>query len=194
MATDTRRIDLLVVVLQRSAEAAWLLTLKLQRGLTLNHAAQHSFVNMGRFIFCRQISWSELSKLFCSYIYDLRCVWYYLDSVAAFIVTLRVQTWLLFIVLHFLSIRLCHLFILLALWGKWHTSFSVWTISEKVQSKGGDYRGTGGHVPPTFWLGGRKGKCPLTDCPFSKILGHIFHSDKLDYCFSGVSMHCFPHI
>jgi len=27
--------------------------------------------------------------------------------------------------------------------------------------RGGDYRGTGGHTrPPTFWLGGRKGKCP----------------------------------
>jgi len=36
--------------------------------------------------------------------------------------------------------------------------------------RGGDYRGTGGHTrPPTFWLGGRKGKCPPTDCPFSKI-------------------------
>ena len=34
--------------------------------------------------------------------------------------------------------------------------------------RGGDYRGDVGHVTPTFWLGGRKGKCPPTDCPFSK--------------------------
>ena len=23
-----------------------------------------------------------------------------------------------------------------------------------TNARGGDYRGTGGHVPPTFWLGG----------------------------------------
>jgi len=27
-----------------------------------------------------------------------------------------------------------------------------------------------------------------------KFLEHIFYFDKLDYCISGVSMHCFPHI
>ena len=32
---------------------------------------------------------------------------------------------------------------------------------ESGESRGGDYRGTGGHVPPQHlgW-GGRKGKCP----------------------------------
>jgi len=35
--------------------------------------------------------------------------------------------------------------------------------------RGGDYRGDGGtRPPPTFWLGGHKGKCPPTDFPFSK--------------------------
>ena len=34
--------------------------------------------------------------------------------------------------------------------------------------------GTGGTRPPTFWLGGRKGKCPPTDCPFSKIFRTFF--------------------
>ena len=27
-----------------------------------------------------------------------------------------------------------------------------------------------------------------------KFLGHIFYLDKLDYCISGVSMHCFPQV
>jgi len=57
--------------------------------------------------------------------------------------------------------------------------------------------GTGGTRPPTFWLGGRKGKCPPLIAHLVKFLGHFFHLDKLDYCISGVtgvSMHCFPHI
>ena len=33
---------------------------------------------------------------------------------------------------------------------------------------------TGGTRPPTFWFGGRKGKCPPTDCPFSKIFRTYF--------------------
>ena len=38
-----------------------------------------------------------------------------------------------------------------------------------IQFRGGDYRGDGGTCPPpTFWLGGRKRKCPPpTNCPFS---------------------------
>jgi len=52
---------------------------------------------------------------------------------------------------------------------------------------------TGGHVPQHFgW--GRKGKCPPLIAYLVKFLGHIFHLDKLDYCISRVSMHCFPHV
>ena len=38
-----------------------------------------------------------------------------------------------------------------------------------VENRGGDYRGTEGHVSPNILVGGRKGKCPPNDCPFSKI-------------------------
>ena len=52
-------------------------------------------------------------------------------------------------------------------------------ISLKVQTRGGDYRGDGGHVPPTFWLGVRgKGKCPPLIAHLVKFLGHIFHLDN----------------
>ena len=39
-----------------------------------------------------------------------------------------------------------------------------------------------------------KSKCPPLIAYLVKFLGHIFYLDKLDYCISGVSMHCFPHI
>ena len=57
--------------------------------------------------------------------------------------------------------------------------------------------GRGDTSPQHFDLGDAKVNVPPTDCPFRKILGHIFHLDTLDYCISGVtgvSMHCFPHI
>ena len=34
--------------------------------------------------------------------------------------------------------------------------------------------GTEGTHPPTFWFGGCKGKCPPTDCPFSRIFRTYF--------------------
>ena len=38
-------------------------------------------------------------------------------------------------------------------------------------------------------------KCPPPLIAYLvKFSGHIFYLDKLDYCISGVSMHCFPHI
>ena len=39
-----------------------------------------------------------------------------------------------------------------------------------VENRGGDYRGTEGHVSQTFWLGDAKVNVPPpNDCPFSKI-------------------------
>jgi len=40
--------------------------------------------------------------------------------------------------------------------------------------RGSDYRGDGGKRPPNILVGGRKGKCPPTDCPFSKIFRTYF--------------------
>jgi len=34
-------------------------------------------------------------------------------------------------------------------------------------ARGGDYRGDGGTVPPTFWLGDANVNVPPTNCPFS---------------------------
>ena len=48
--------------------------------------------------------------------------------------------------------------------------------------------------PPTFWLGDTKVNVSPLIAHLVKLLGHIFHLDKLDYCISGVSMHCFPHM
>jgi len=35
-----------------------------------------------------------------------------------------------------------------------------YVITDAIYSRGGDYRRDGGTRPPTFWLWGRKGKCP----------------------------------
>jgi len=62
---------------------------------------------------------------------------------------------------------------LVILWmQKFHPgSAEVWVLWAWEQLPGAAIiGGTGGHVPPTFWLGGRKGKCPPTDCQFSKIV------------------------
>jgi len=69
-----------------------------------------------------------------------------------------------------------------------------WLRAQERLSRGGDYRGDRGTRLPNILVGGRKGKCPPLIALLVKFLGHIFHLDKLDYCISGVSMHCFPHI
>jgi len=51
--------------------------------------------------------------------------------------------------------------------------------------------------PQHFGWGDAKVNVPPLIAHLVKLLGHIFHLDKLDYCISGVtgvSMHCFPHI
>jgi len=60
--------------------------------------------------------------------------------------------------------------------------------------RGGDYRGTGGHAPQHCGWGDAKVNVPLLIAHLVKFLGHIFHLDKLDYCISGVLVHCFPNI
>jgi len=40
-----------------------------------------------------------------------------------------------------------------------------------IVPRGGDYGGDGGTRPPTFWLGGRKGKCPPLIAHLVKFLG-----------------------
>ena len=55
--------------------------------------------------------------------------------------------------------------------------------------------GTEGTSPQHFgWGDAKVNVLPPLIAHLVKFLGHIFHSDILDYCISGVSMHCFPHI
>jgi len=54
--------------------------------------------------------------------------------------------------------------------------------------------GTGDTSPQHFGWGDAKVNVPPLIAHLVKFLGHIFHSDKLDYCIcgvTGVSMHCF---
>jgi len=54
--------------------------------------------------------------------------------------------------------------------------------------------GTGEHAPQHCGWGDAKVNVPPLIAHLVKFLGHIFHLDKLDYCISGVSVHCFPNI
>jgi len=55
---------------------------------------------------------------------------------------------------------------------EYHRRDPMQTLNSEI--RGGDYGGTGGHVPPTFWLGDAKVNVPPLIAHLVKVLGHNY--------------------